>query len=102
MPNNSTQQSTLTKVYQVRLFIAGDAPNSRLARKNLKSLQAGLKGVNFKTEIIDVLKQPQLALRHGVYVTPALQVIQPEPGTLIFGNLSNQTVLKNLFPEDNQ
>jgi circadian clock protein KaiB len=83
----------------MRLFIAGNAPNSRLARENLQRLCQRLDGHEVKLEIVDVVKDPDSAVAHGIYVTPALQVIEPRPGALVFGNLSNLEALVSLFPE---
>lgn len=82
-----------------RLFVAGDAPNSRAARRNL-SLWIERLGVGAcEVEIVDVSVDPQAALDHGVYVTPALQILEPGPKTVIFGNLSDEESLKTVFPE---
>ena len=51
-------------------------------------------------DIVDVMDNADTALTHGVCVTPALQVIEPAPTTLIFGNLSDQEVLDKLLPEE--
>ncbi len=100
MENNSQNRIGAQKRFAVRLFIAGDAPNSLIARKNLERFQESLPGYKFDIEIVDVNENPQMALQCGVFVTPALLVIDPSPETLIFGNLCNNETLRNLFPED--
>ncbi|MFW6055419.1 MAG: circadian clock KaiB family protein [Thermodesulfobacteriota bacterium] len=86
--------------YVLRLFITGEAPNSFIAKENLRRLQKSLSGCRFEVEIVDVLKTPQVALEHGVYVTPALQIVEPSgPGALIFGNLQNLDSLRALVPD---
>lgn len=87
------------KKFSMRLFITGDAPNSRIAKENVRILKKRLSEYDFHLEIVDVMENPDAALEHGIYVTPALQVIKPEPGTLIFGNLSNHNALEKFFPE---
>ena len=79
-----------------RLFVAGDAPNSRIARENLRRWCEDLNDCEVRIEEVDVLQDAQTALAEGVFVTPALQVLEPGPGTLIFGNLSNEEVLRSL------
>ncbi len=102
MANSNGNRNCIATRYMVRLFVAGDAPNSRVARENLRRLRERVGECEFDIEIIDVLKNPQAALEHGVYVTPALQIIEPGPGTLVFGNLSDHETLQTLFPEQIQ
>lgn len=83
--------------YVLKLFVAGDAPNSRLARENLRRLQAQAPDAVFDIKVVDVLESPQEALKAGVYVTPALQVIRPAPQTMIFGNLTDNKATQTLF-----
>ncbi len=84
--------------YAVRLFISGDAPNSRLARENLARLEQACPSCAFDIEIIDVNLRPEAALESGVFITPALCVTAPPPGGIIYGNLSDAEALRHLFP----
>lgn len=86
--------------YSVRLFIAGDSPNSRIARENLQKIVRQAHECHFEIDIVDVLKNPQLALDHGVYITPALQILSPER-ILVFGNLNDEKTVKSLFSKTN-
>ncbi len=86
--------------YSVRLFIAGDSPNSRIARENLQKIVRQANDCQFEIEIVDVLKNPQLALDHGVYITPALQILTPER-ILVFGNLNDEQTVRSLFTKTN-
>ena len=86
--------------YLLRLFVAGDAPNSRRARKNLQRLCECFDHDQYDIEVVDVTEDAQMALDEGVFVTPALQIIEPEPGTLIFGDLSDKDALGAVFPEE--
>ncbi len=88
--------------YRLRLFVAGDAPNSRIARENLRRLVERSAGVTVEITIVDVLKDPQTALAQGVFLTPALQRLGPGPETMIFGNLSNTDLLATLLVEDGE
>jgi circadian clock protein KaiB len=87
------------KRYELRLYVAGNAINSRMALENLKRLLDQAADTAFELEIVDVLQTPQVALEQGVYVTPALQVVNPAPGTLIYGNLNNADLMSTLFGE---
>lgn len=83
--------------YVVRLFISGDAPNSRIARENLHRLQKRLPRHEFKVEIVDFCLCPEMALEHRVFITPTLQIIEPQPGGVVYGNLSDENMLARVF-----
>ena len=85
--------------YKARLFIAGDSPNSLKAKENLKKIQQQLKGFELDVEIIDVMEDPQVALTNSIFLTPALQILSPNPESIIFGNLSDKKAWQSLFPE---
>lgn len=94
--NNKIKQSVAR--YELRLFVTGNALNSIIAQENLKILCERFSEYKFDVEIVDVSENPSLAIENDIYLTPALQIIEESgPGTTIFGNLSNQTNLKNLF-----
>jgi circadian clock protein KaiB len=96
---NPTNTSHHIVRYKLRLFITGNAPNSRIAQENLKAICAQYKKHALEIETVDVMENPTAAIENGIYLTPALQIIEPGPGVTIFGNLNNQSILKNLFPE---
>lgn len=81
----------------LRLFVAGDAPHSRLAKANLQRFLERAAGSEFKIEVVNVLENPQIMLDLGIYLTPALQVIEPKPGGLVYGNLSDDETLRSLL-----
>lgn len=73
----------------LRLYVAGDAPNSQLARQNLRTLLSAMPAAAIAIEIIDCLREPHRALRDGVLVTPTLLRLTPEPRRTIIGTLSD-------------
>ena len=75
--------------YLLRLFMAGNGPNSKQALANLRSLcQEHLKG-RFTIETVDVVKDFQAAVKDNILVTPALLLVAPRPRVMILGNLSD-------------
>jgi circadian clock protein KaiB len=75
--------------YDMRLFVAGDEPNSAIAKAALQRIcQDYLEG-DCRVEIIDVLKDFQPALQENILVTPALIVQREAARTVVFGNLTN-------------
>lgn len=76
-------------VWNLRLYIAGPTPKSITAFENLKKIcEAHLKG-EYHIEIIDLLKQPQLAKGDQILAVPTLVRRLPEPIKKIIGDLSN-------------
>ena len=80
-----------TKVVVMRLYVAGDAPNSLQAIANLEAIcEEHLKG-GHELEIIDILEQPLRSMADGVLVTPSLTKVSPRPTANIVGNLSEKS-----------
>lgn len=71
----------------LRLYIAGQTPNSVAAVSNLKRLCAGLDG-KYRIEIIDLLVHPTLAKGDQIVAVPTLVRKLPPPMKRIIGNLS--------------
>ncbi len=83
--------------YLLRLFMAGNGPNSQKALANLRSLcEEHLEG-RYTIETVDVIHDFQAAVRDNILVTPALILVAPLPRVVVLGNLSDlPTVLAAL------
>ncbi len=78
-----------SEVWELRLYVAGQTPNSMKALTNLKRIgEEHLKG-KYKIEIIDLLKNPQLAAGDQILAIPTLVRKLPVPLRKIIGDLSN-------------
>lgn len=76
--------------YQLRLYIAGQTPKSVTALKNItKYCKEHLDG-KYSIEVIDLLKNPQLAEGDQIFAIPTLVRKVPEPMRKIIGDLSNE------------
>jgi len=77
-----------SEFYILRLYIAGQTPNSILAIANLKKIcEDKLRG-RYRLEVVDLLKKPQLAKGDQIIAIPTLVRRLPAPVKKIFGNLS--------------
>lgn len=74
----------------LRLYIAGNAPNSARAQANLAAICRALPPEQLRLEIVDVLREPLRALQDKVFVTPLLWKLSPAPEAQIVGDLSDQ------------
>lgn len=82
--------SPLRKTYILKLYVAGNTPNSVRALRTLNNiLDQEFKGV-YALKVIDVLKNPQLAEEDKILATPTLSKILPPPVRKIIGDLSDR------------
>ena len=72
----------------LRLYVAGDAPNSARARANLGRLLHDVDPSCYRLEVIDCLADPMRTLNDGVLVTPTLVRVDPPPPRVVVGTLS--------------
>lgn len=77
------------KEWVLRLYIAGTTSNAIAALGNLKAIcEEHLKG-RYSIEVIDLLKNPQLAEGDQILATPTLVRALPTPIKKIIGNLAS-------------
>jgi circadian clock protein KaiB len=74
---------------RLRLYIAGNAPNSVRAISNLKAICDEHFPSGCGLEIVDLLVHPQRALADGIIVTPTLVKLLPLPVQKVIGTLSD-------------
>ena len=84
------QNETEVFEYELRLYVAGQTPKSVAAFANLKKYcEEHMKG-QYKIEVIDLLKNPQLAEGDQILAIPTLVRKVPLPVRKIIGDLSNE------------
>ena len=77
------------KVWQLRLYVAGQTPKSLAAFSNLtKICENHLKG-RYRIEVIDLVEQPQLSRGDQIVAIPTLVRKLPVPVRKIIGDLSD-------------
>ena len=74
---------------ELRLYVAGNAPNSRLAAANVKAICETHFASAHALEVVDLLVEPFRALADGIVVTPTLLRVWPEPMQRVIGNLND-------------
>jgi circadian clock protein KaiB len=76
--------------WQLKLYVAGQTPKSVTALNNIqKYCEEHLNG-QYKIEIVDLLKNPQLAEGDQILAIPTLVRKVPVPIRKIIGDLSNE------------
>ncbi|MGB6300084.1 MAG: circadian clock KaiB family protein [Rivularia sp. (in: cyanobacteria)] len=87
----------LEKKYLLKLYVTGETPRSDRAISNLNELCEEHFPEEYKIIIINVLKQPDIAEKEKIIVTPTLVKESPLPQVRIIGDLSDlKTVLMGL------
>jgi circadian clock protein KaiB len=87
----SSQRGAKPKVmeWELRLYVAGNTPNSIAAFSNLQEICEEHMGGRYRIEIIDLFENPQLAQGDQIIAVPTLVRRLPTPIKKIIGDLSN-------------
>ncbi len=86
---NDTTEDFDTGFWKLRLYVAGETPNSRRALQNLTKICEEHLAGKCSIEVIDLLVDPQLAKGDQILAVPTLVRKLPEPIKKIIGDLSN-------------
>lgn len=82
-----------TQFYRLKLFVAGDEPNSVKAKSVISRLCEEHLKDRYEIQIIDVFVDYQAAIKHGVVVVPTLIVESPPPTRTIVGSLNDENMV---------
>ena len=99
MPSAATSKAVKRRpksaTRSLRLYVAGNAPNSLRAIANARAICEAREGDGFELEIVNLLEHPKRALADGIIVTPTLLKLSPSPIRRMVGDLSdrNQVLL---------
>ena len=77
------------QAWNLRLYIAGETSRSIAAAANLDSICRQYLGAKYHIEVIDLLKNPQLAAGDQILAVPTLVRRLPPPLKKIIGDLSD-------------
>jgi len=78
------------KKWRLRLYVAGNTPNSISAFANLKEICEKHLGGRYQIEVVDLLENPTLAKGDQIVAIPTLVRKLPFPVKKIIGDLSNR------------
>jgi circadian clock protein KaiB len=74
---------------RLRLYIAGNAPNSLHALANAKAICKKHFPECHELEVVDLLIEPRRGILDGIIVTPTLLRLSPLPQRRLVGDLSD-------------
>ncbi len=85
----TTKLTKKLDTYVLRLYVAGQTPKSMTALANLKKICEEYLEGRYQIQVVDLLKNPQLASGDQILAVPTLVRRLPEPIRKIIGDLSN-------------
>ena len=91
--SSSVEGTRHTSGLVLRLYVAGNAPNSLRAIVNARTLCDEHFASGYDLEVVDLLEHPRRALADGVIVTPTLLKLSPLPAQRVIGNLNDTNQL---------
>ena len=76
--------------FELRLYVAGQTGKSLVALANLRRICETHLAGQYRIEVIDLIKNPQLAAGDQILAVPTLVRRLPQPIRKIIGDLSNE------------
>ncbi len=89
LKRTSSKRPRIAK-WRLRLYVAGNTPNSVAAFANLKEICETHLGGRYSIEVVDLFRNPQLARGDQIIAVPTLVRRLPHPVKKIIGDLSNR------------
>lgn len=87
--SSSRAKSSSPAKWDLRLYVVGDSPKSKIALENLTRLCELHLRDNYHIEVVDLRKKPELARADEILAVPTLIRKVPEPMKRVIGDLSN-------------
>lgn len=87
--NGKGKQKPSGEFWNLRLYIAGETSRSMAALENLQKVCDEHLAGKYKVEVIDLLKNPQLAAGDQIVAVPTLVRKLPPPLKRLIGDLSS-------------
>jgi circadian clock protein KaiB len=88
---------TNPEFFSFRLYVADATLNSAQAMANLRAICNRYLPGRHEIELIDVFKEPDLALEDRVFMTPTLVKLTPAPVERMVGTLSQRNLVLQVF-----
>ncbi|SKB14667.1 KaiB-like protein 1 [Planktothrix sp. PCC 11201] len=89
MDNQKDLKPGEPKLWELRLYVAGQTPKAITAFINLKKVCEQYLQGQYQIEVIDLLNDPRLAEQDHIFALPTLVRKIPRPLKQIIGDLSN-------------
>jgi len=93
----STDRHDAPTVIEITLLVAGMTPISATARANLAAIVVDQPASAAQVRVVDVLEEPDFALRYRAFFTPTLIVETPKRLTRVVGDLRDSEQVRQLL-----
>jgi circadian clock protein KaiB len=87
---STTARPSNNPEYIIRIFVAGHGSKSQKAAENLKALCDETFPGRYKIEIVDISKDPKLAIEHNVIAVPTVIRALPAPIRKFVGTFADE------------
>jgi circadian clock protein KaiB len=81
-------KSKTQKEWELKIYVAGETEKSRVAIENLRKVCDEYLRGRYHIEVIDLMKNPQLAAEDQIFAVPTVIRKLPEPIKKLIGDLS--------------
>ena len=88
-PRNAKPSEAAAPVWNLWLYVAGPTPKSAAAFRNLERICEEHLAGRYHIEVIDLMKNPQIARDDQIVAVPTVVRKRPSPIRKIIGDLSN-------------
>jgi circadian clock protein KaiB len=78
-----------TRSWELQLYVAGDNINGKIALTQIKKICITHLFKNCHIKVIDLRKNPEIALEEHIVALPMLVRTYPEPKKILVGDLTN-------------
>ena len=83
--------------WRLTLYVAGDTPQSRQAINNLDQVIESLQLTGHSVNVVDLYKEPELAMEKDVLAIPTVIRESPQPVFRIIGDLSDTERVRSML-----
>lgn len=95
---NAKSDNRENGVPKLILFVTGQAPRSRRARRNLREALDGMGLDQIHPMEVDLLTHPQETITYSVFATPALlRTSELGEVSVLYGDLTDETALRGFL-----
>lgn len=92
----------IPKVWRFTLYVCGETPKSIKTYASLKKVCTERLGGHYTIEVVDLIKNPALAISNNIMACPTIVKESPLPKRIIIGDLSKLDIVTARldFPEE--
>ncbi len=88
--SSTPRDDNAKKIYELRLYVAGNTSKSVLAIRNIRNLCEKYLFGRYDLKVIDIYQHPEVAAQAQIIAAPTLVKLSPEPQRRAIGDMSNE------------